>query len=254
SNDGGVSWNYKVVDPQDTEVQIFNFGKDTAVLPVDVFRGISFTDSLNGVVLRSYSDDTPTIYWWVDFSSDGGFTRHPVPMPIDNPLYAIQCIDPTHTTVVGNGGYISHSKDGGITMNEQVSNTVNNLYGVGFGTVQAGNAVGIRGNIMRITTDENPPAAVKENPTQEPKIIIEGNYPNPFNGSTTITYHLPSSGFTTAEIFTIEGKHLTTLANEFQSSGEHSLIFDAAGFASGTYFVRVSSGGQSESGEIIVKH
>ena len=50
--------------------------------------------------------------------------------------------------------FMSTSTDGGLTWVEQQSNTYNHLYGVCFGTNKAGTAVGWRGNIMRITTDE----------------------------------------------------------------------------------------------------
>src|SRR5205807_9327119 len=126
-----------------------------------------------------------------------------------NTLEHVQCIDNLHTTVVGNKGYIGHSSDGGITWNVQQSNTPNNLYGVCFGTVKAGTAVGLRGNIMRITTDEEPPLAVK-NETSEPIISIEA-YPNPSNKFVTINYFLPSSGPMKIEIFSIDGKLISSL-------------------------------------------
>lgn len=62
--------------------------------------------------------------------------------------------DNNYGTVVGVGGQIFHTTDGGLVWKEQKSITSNDLRGVCFGTAKAGTAVGLRGNIVRITTNE----------------------------------------------------------------------------------------------------
>ncbi|MEP7235660.1 MAG: YCF48-related protein, partial [Ignavibacteriota bacterium] len=75
--------------------------------------------------------------------------------------YAVHFPDEMHGTVVGNApssihpdGTIGHSKDGGILWVIQHSPVTQDLKGVFYGTKQAGTAVGLRGQIIRVTTDE----------------------------------------------------------------------------------------------------
>lgn len=96
-------------------------------------------------------------------TQDAGKTwmRHNLPTPMGQGFNAVYFSDTMHGTVVGgvpsgvsDGGTIFHTTDGGLTWIEQQSNTKNRIYGICFGTNKAGTAVGWRGNIMRITTNE----------------------------------------------------------------------------------------------------
>ena len=68
------------------------------------------------------------------------------------------------------------------------------------------------------------------------------NYPNPFNPSTTISWQVAKSSRVSLKIYDILGNVVTTLVNEFQIAGSHSISFNAeqAGtrkqLASGIYF------------------
>jgi photosystem II stability/assembly factor-like uncharacterized protein len=233
SEDGGVNWIYTPLIPHGS-------WDGTACF------GLSFADSLHGGIIYGipYS-------FYAKLTSDGGVTWHDPEVIKSTPL-GIYCTDPLHATTVGWGGIITHTTDGGLTWHEQQSNTLNNLAAVCFGTLRAGTAVGYRGNIMRITTNEIFESVQAQGLNESQKIILEPNYPNPFSQSTTITYNLPSAGFTTAEIFSIDGKLMTTLVNEFQITGDHTLRFEATGFASGAYFIRVMSNGTSVSERLTV--
>ncbi len=67
---------------------------------------------------------------------------------------------------------------------------------------------------------------------------ITNAYPNPFNPSSQITFDLPESGHVKIEVFSIDGQHVSTLANQRFSSGSHTITFDATGLSSGIYLVR----------------
>ena len=59
------------------------------------------------------------------------------------------------------------------------------------------------------------------------------NYPNPFNPTTTITYSIPSKEknyHVTVKIFNALGELVCTLTNEFQSSGNHSVVWNGKNF------------------------
>jgi gluconolactonase len=69
------------------------------------------------------------------------------------------------------------------------------------------------------------------------------NYPNPFNPSTTIGYQLKESAFVHLDIYNDLGQEITTLINERQEAGRHSVVFTPGLAASGMYVCRISAGG-----------
>lgn len=70
-------------------------------------------------------------------------------------------------------------------------------------------------------------------------IELDGNYPNPFNPSTTISYALPHAGDVTIRIFDALGRNVQVVEAGAQSSGRHELAFEANELASGAYFYRI---------------
>ena len=74
--------------------------------------------------------------------------------------------------------------------------------------------------------------------------ILDQNYPNPFNPSTEIRYHVNTKDVVRLKVFNIAGQEVATLVNEEKAPGTHTARWNAAGFASGTYFYRLESGGQ----------
>jgi hypothetical protein len=74
------------------------------------------------------------------------------------------------------------------------------------------------------------------------KYTLYQNYPNPFNPSTVINYDLQKSGLVIMKIYDVLGREVKTLVNQVQSSGQHSVVFNASNFASGVYFYRLKAG------------
>lgn len=67
---------------------------------------------------------------------------------------------------------------------------------------------------------------------------ILGNYPNPFNNETKISYNVPVSGQVSLEVFDVTGREISTLVNERKSLGEYTESFTAA--KSGMYILRMT--------------
>lgn len=65
------------------------------------------------------------------------------------------------------------------------------------------------------------------------------NYPNPFNPTTTISFSIPTSAFTTLNVYDILGNEVATLINEEKPAGNYEVNFDASGLASGMYLYRL---------------
>ena len=80
---------------------------------------------------------------------------------------------------------------------------------------------------------------------------ICGNYPNPFNGETIISYVIPNDGYVNVSIFNVAGQFITNLVNDYQLYGEKKIFWDtkdATGnhVPSGIYYYVVSNGKYKE--------
>jgi len=65
------------------------------------------------------------------------------------------------------------------------------------------------------------------------------NYPNPFNATTRISYFLPRAAHASLEIFSANGAYVTTLLDQHQNRGYHSLTWYTGNLPSGIYFYRL---------------
>ena len=79
-----------------------------------------------------------------------------------------------------------------------------------------------------------------ENPITQ--FELNQNYPNPFNPSTVIEYSLPSVSEVSIKVFDILGNEVSELVNGLESSGKHTVEFNASNFPSGIYFYRLQAG------------
>ena len=65
---------------------------------------------------------------------------------------------------------------------------------------------------------------------------LKGNYPNPFNPSTTISFYMKESGFTNLSVYNIKGQLVKTLISGNLEAVSHQINFDGSKLSSGTYF------------------
>jgi len=75
---------------------------------------------------------------------------------------------------------------------------------------------------------------------------VAQNTPNPFNPTTAINFTLARDGQVSVDVFNIAGQKVATLANDVMTAGNHSVNWDANGFAAGVYFYTVKSGDYSK--------
>ncbi|HEX9833788.1 MAG TPA: T9SS type A sorting domain-containing protein [Mycobacterium sp.] len=76
-----------------------------------------------------------------------------------------------------------------------------------------------------------------EAPTE---LTLRGNYPNPFNPTTKITYALPQDGNVEIEIFNAIGQRVARIVDQVQKAGYQEALWNAAGVPSGVYFYAVT--------------
>jgi uncharacterized protein len=81
------------------------------------------------------------------------------------------------------------------------------------------------------------------------QLELERNYPNPFNGSTTIRFHVPRNGTVELVVYNLAGQRVVTLVRGAQEEGVHSIQWDGTGdsghaAASGMYVYQLRVGTQ----------
>ena len=68
-------------------------------------------------------------------------------------------------------------------------------------------------------------------------------YPNPFNSRAVISFELPAAGQVKIDIFDITGRSVGVQYIEPLQAGNHEIVWDAEGMASGVYLVRLTADG-----------
>ncbi len=84
---------------------------------------------------------------------------------------------------------------------------------------------------------------VDPTPQTPNSFTLEQNYPNPFNPSTTIGYQISRTAEVRLVVYDVLGKEITTLVNQVQNAGHHTVTFNANNLASGIYYARLVAEG-----------
>jgi len=79
--------------------------------------------------------------------------------------------------------------------------------------------------------------------TAPERIKLFGNYPNPFNPSTQISFELPENMEVNITIYNAMGQKVATLLEGQLAAGSHSIPFSAENLASGTYLYQLQADG-----------
>ncbi len=97
-----------------------------------------------------------------------------------------------------------------------------------------------------IQVREAMPSGVEGHGAGQPEqFSLAQNYPNPFNAGTTIRFELARTSRIRMEVFDVTGKWVATLIDGQRQAGSHKAAFDANALASGIYYYRLDSDGQS---------
>ena len=94
------------------------------------------------------------------------------------------------------------------------------------------------GHAMSPSTGVSPQPA----PPVAAGFVLYGNYPNPFNPSTTVRYSLPYRSGVSLIVYNALGQEVARLVSGVQEAGTHEARFDAGGLASGLYICRIRAG------------
>ena len=86
---------------------------------------------------------------------------------------------------------------------------------------------------------------VNEGSSVPKDFALIGNYPNPFNNSTIISFRLGQPGNIDLKVYNIRGQMVAALYVGFLPAGQHSLVWDAETAPSGIYFYKLTAGDRS---------
>ncbi len=123
-----------------------------------------------------------------------------------------------------------------------------------FGADANVNAEGWYIDDVRIESDA---VAISDPITGVTNIALLGNYPNPFNPSTTISFSNSNATQAELSIYNVRGQRVKTLINGMIDSGTHNVVWnglDEAGrsVSSGVYYYRLTTPSKTESARMIL--
>jgi len=86
---------------------------------------------------------------------------------------------------------------------------------------------------------------------------LKGNYPNPFNPETTISYDLKDAAMVRLDVYNLKGQLVRSLVNEMQATGRYRIVFDGKDernqpLSSGVYLYRFSAGEYSKTQKMML--
>lgn len=87
---------------------------------------------------------------------------------------------------------------------------------------------------------------------EEENAVLLGNFPNPFNPTTTIAYDVREAQQVRLAVWDLSGQQVRLLVNRVQQPGHYEVRFDATDLPSGTYFVRLSTRQSTQSHKMIL--
>lgn len=73
------------------------------------------------------------------------------------------------------------------------------------------------------------------------KVELYPNFPNPFSGTTTITFQLPEEVQVILAVYNIVGQRVVQLYDDIGNRGHNSVVWDASDAPSGIYIVRLEA-------------
>lgn len=85
---------------------------------------------------------------------------------------------------------------------------------------------------------------VTETEFQPAEFSLSPAYPNPFNASTLLKYRVPAAGRVRLSVYDLNGREVALLTDDYRPAGSYAIEVNSSGWSSGTYFIRLQSGGR----------
>ena len=228
--------------------QLYSFdGSDCTTIPMDPAL---FDYSIYGG--QSIAVDRDDVIWigtWKGvFSYDGDTWRSYPESPLTGRTVWSIAVDANNTKwFTGYPGVTSYD---GVTWKQYT--TVNGLVDDRARVVAIDND-GVKwvGTTNGVSSYDDRPLAV-ETGSVPAQVAIIGNYPNPFNPFSTISYEIPEQCRVLLEIFNLAGQRVATLVDGIMPFGTHEAQWrTSTEQAAGVYLCRLNAGGQVRTAKML---
>ena len=103
-----------------------------------------------------------------------------------------------------------------------------------------------------ITIFVTPATSVSTSHADINTFALNQNFPNPFNGMTTIGFTLPTAGNVTIRLYNSLGQEVRTLLNDFRSAGSYSIRAKLDDLPSGAYWCRLQESTFSQTMKLLL--
>ena len=163
-------------------------------------------------------------------------------------------INGTYYVATSTGIYSTSYLNGSSTVwAQEGSTTIGNVVCTMVRTRQSDGLVAVATHGEGIYSANQPVTGVESNNSIIPtSFSLSQNYPNPFNPSTKINFTLPSPNNVKITVYDITGKKVADLLNQQLDAGSHTVDFNAANLASGTYIYRIQAGNFVEAKKMVL--
>jgi len=195
------------------------------------YRDIWFTNENTGWVCLSGSTQ-------IRKSTDGGASWQNQALPQYGGV-ALNFLTPLDGRLVGPGGYIMRTVNGGANWSLETSPTTQNLHGIFFTGSDTAYICGENGTLLK-TVNGGFFTGVQPVSTEIPeKFSLSQNYPNPFNPVTNFEFQIADFGSVKLEIFDALGRNIETLVDSRLKPGIYRVDWSAAKYPTGIYFYKL---------------
>jgi len=81
---------------------------------------------------------------------------------------------------------------------------------------------------------------------------LSGNYPNPFNSVTRLTFGMPEANNININVYDVSGRLVQNLVNTTMEAGNHVITWNAENTSAGVYVIRMESGSFSKAQKVML--
>ncbi|MCH8495371.1 MAG: T9SS type A sorting domain-containing protein, partial [Balneolales bacterium] len=103
--------------------------------------------------------------------------------------------------------------------------------------------------VVTATREVSIPTDNNDLPTE---VTLHGNYPNPFNPTTSIKFSVPETMQVEIEVYDLVGRQVATLTRRDFNAGTHTIDFNASALSSGVYLYRMVTPTSVQTGKMML--
>lgn len=214
-------------------------------LGFESFRDIEFFNKDTGWALGGIGGDMVVVrttnggITWIKSKQGGGSLREGKALSSKN-IWCAEMFD-----------LIINTTNAGEVWNKQTSD-VNGFESLDMVNENVGYAVGFNGKIFKTTNGGVSSVKIDKLNSIPTAYILEQNFPNPFNPSTTIQFSIPRKDAVSLKLFTVTGVLIEEVVQQTMDAGTYSFQWNALQFPSGVYFYKLTSGNFTETKKMML--